>query len=273
MRLINRRVSRPARLLLAAIPFVIIIVVYTVASEIRLTANPADKLLPSLKSMGEAFWRMASVPDRRSGDYLLWKDTSASLWRLGSAMGVSTLMALFFGIAIGVIPVIRALLASFVATISLIPPITILPILFIVFGLGEVSKITLIVVGTAPVMIRTIAQSASELPAELIVKAQTLGASTWQLIVRVVLPQIWPKLILAIQLALVPAWIFLISAEAIASTEGLGYRIFLVRRYLAMDIILPYVAWIALIAFLLDRTLMLASRRLFPWAHLNGKDG
>ena len=40
---------------------------------------------------------------------------------------------------------------------------------------------------------------------------------------------------------LVPAWIFLISAEAIASTSGLGYRIFLVRRYLAMDIILPYV--------------------------------
>jgi NitT/TauT family transport system permease protein len=65
----------------------------------------------------------------------------------------------------------------------------------------------------------------------------------------------------------VPAWIFLISAEAIASTEGLGYRIFLVRRYLAMDIILPYVAWITLIAFLIDRALLWVSRRLFPWAH------
>ena len=44
------------------------------------------------------------------------------------------------------------------------------------------------------------------------------------------------------------AWLFLIAAEAIASTEGLGYRIFLVRRYLAMDVILPYVVWITLLA-------------------------
>ena len=68
-----------------------------------------------------------------------------------------------------------------------------------------------------------------------------------------------------------PAWIFLISAEAIASTEGLGYRIFLVRRYLAMDLILPYVAWITLLAFLIDRILLVVSRRAFPWHHLHGE--
>ena len=56
------------------------------------------------------------------------------------------------------------------------------------------------------------------------------------------------------------------TAEAIASTEGLGYRIFLVRRFLAMDVILPYVAWITLLAFVMDRLLAWASRRLFPWA-------
>ena len=73
------------------------------------------------------------------------------------------------------------------------------------------------------------------------------------------------------RLGLVPAWIFLISAEAIASTGGLGYRIFLVRRYLAMDVILPYVAWITLLAYALDRFLYLLSRRLFRWAHLEGE--
>jgi NitT/TauT family transport system permease protein len=60
--------------------------------------------------------------------------------------------------------------------------------------------------------------------------------------------------------------LFLISAEAIASTEGLGYRIFLVRRYLAMDVILPYVVWITLLAFLMDWLLRIASRVAFPWA-------
>ena len=53
--------------------------------------------------------------------------------------------------------------------------------------------------------------------------------------------------------------------------HGLGYRIFLVRRYLAMDIILPYVAWITVIAVVLDRGLLMLSRKAFRWAHL-GED-
>ncbi|WP_193183958.1 ABC transporter permease [Nisaea sediminum] len=271
MRLINQKVSRPAGFLLAALPFVAILILYVSASEVRLAENPQDKLLPSLASMGDAFWRMAAEPDRRSGDLLLWKDTAASLSRLGVGIGISALLALLLGVPIGLIPNVRALLSSFIATFSLIPPITVLPILFIAAGLGEVSKVALIIIGTAPVMIRAIALAVAELPAELLVKAQTLGASTWQIILRVVLPQIWPKLFTAIRLGLVPAWIFLISAEAIASTEGLGYRIFLVRRYLAMDVILPYVAWITLIAFLLDRALLKSSKRLFRWAHLSGE--
>ena len=62
-----------------------------------------------------------------------------------------------------------------------------------------------------------------------------------------------------------PAWLFLISAEAIAANDGLGYRIFLMRRYLAMDVILPYVAWITFLAFVMDWVLRRISRRYFPW--------
>jgi NitT/TauT family transport system permease protein len=85
--------------------------------------------------------------------------------------------------------------------------------------------------------------------------------------VRVALPQAMPRLFHAMRLSLGPAWVFLISAEAIASDVGLGYRIFLVRRYLSMDVIIPYVAWIALLAVAMDLTLTFFSERLFPWAH------
>lgn len=270
MRIINRKPTRLTSLALGALPFVLLVVTYAVASHFRRLENPADKLLPSLEKMGQAFWRMAFVPDRRSGDLLLWIDTYDSLWRLGTGIAVSTLLAVGFGIAIGFIPHVRKSLAPFLATFSLIPPITILPILFIVFGLGEVAKIALIVVGTAPVMIRSTAQAVIDIPREMVIKAETLGASVWQMVTRLVLPQILPKLVTAIRLGLVPAWIFLISAEAIASTTGLGYRIFLVRRYLAMDVILPYVIWITLLAFLIDRALLLLSKRAFPWHHLQG---
>ena len=69
---------------------------------------------------------------------------------------------------------------------------------------------------------------------------------------RVILPQLLPRLLVSLRLMLGSAWLFLIAAEAIASTDGLGYRIFLVRRYLAMDVILPYVVWITLLAWLMD---------------------
>ena len=128
----------------------------------------------------------------------------------------------------------------------MIPPMAILPILFIVFGLGELSKVVLIVIGVAPFLVRDLALAVGALPREQLVKAQTLGASTWQIAIRVVLPQVMPRLIEAVRLSLGPAFLFLISAEAIAADSGLGYRIFLVRRYLAMDVILPYVAWITL---------------------------
>jgi NitT/TauT family transport system permease protein len=76
-----------------------------------------------------------------------------------------------------------------------------------------------------------------------------------------------PRLIEALRLSLGPAFLFLISAEAIAADLGLGYRIFLVRRYLSMDVILPYVAWITLLAYLMDFALAWLARRGFAWAY------
>ncbi|MGK3908156.1 ABC transporter permease subunit, partial [Enterococcus faecium] len=83
-------------------------------------------------------------------------------------------------------------------------------------------------------------------------KAQTLGGHSGQILWRVVLPQLLPRLMDSVRLSLSSAWLFLIAAEAISATDGLGYRIFLMRRYMAMDVILPYVAWITLLAFALD---------------------
>ena len=123
----------------------------------------------------------------------------------------------------------------------------------------------LIIVGILPFLIRDLSQRVLEIPRETIVKAETLGASSFVIALRVALPQLLPRLIQAMRLSLGPAWLFLIAAEAIAAEQGLGYRIFLVRRFLAMDVILTYVIWITLLAFLMDLALRWVSRRLFPW--------
>ena len=71
---------------------------------------------------------------------------------------------------------------------------------------------------------------------------------------------------MGLRLSLGAAWLFLIAAEAIAATDGLGYRIFLVRRYMAMDVILPYVAWITLLAFTMDWLMRRLRALAFRWA-------
>jgi NitT/TauT family transport system permease protein len=267
MRLVNIRPSRGPRILIGAVPIAIAIVIYMVFSAARSEANPNDKVLPTFLAMAQAAWRLFTQVDPRTGEITALADTTASLWRLGIGVGIATLSTLIIGIALGVVPLVRAALGPIVTIIAVIPPIAVLPILFIALGLGEASKIALIAIGIAPYMIRDLAGHVAGLPSEQFLKAQTLGASTWQLTLRVALPQALPRLIDSLRLSMGPAWVFLISAEAIASDVGLGYRIFLVRRYLSMDIILPYVAWISLLAILTDWALLTISRKAFPWAH------
>ncbi len=266
MRLINVTPGRALALFLLLVPFAAVAIAYAIGSEIRLAANPSDKLLPSPATVWETMVRLTTEGDRRTGRILFWYDTWASLKRLFLGIGISALLGLVFGLLIGLLPLMRSFLAQFVAVLSMIPPLALLPILFIVFGLGELSKVVLIVIGTLPFLIRDLSQRTLEIPQELLVKAQTLGASSWVIAIRVALPQVMPRLIQSVRLSLGPAWLFLIAAEAIASDLGLGYRIFLVRRYLAMDTILTYVLWITFLAFIIDWVLRWLSRHFFPWA-------
>lgn len=264
-RLINQRPNTGMALMLGLLPFVLLLLLYMAGSEARLAENAADKLLPSFTQMGDAIHRMAFEPSKRTGQYLFWVDTASSLTRLGLGVLFAAFVGLLVGLFTGALPLVRASLSPLLTVVSLIPPLAILPVLFIVFGLGELSKVALIAIGITPVIARDLQRRTLEIPSEQLVKAQTLGASTSQIICRVLLPQLMPRLLDAVRLSLGAGWLFLIAAEAIAATDGLGYRIFLVRRYMAMDVILPYVAWITLLAFLIDLMLAGLSKRLYPW--------
>lgn len=198
-------------------------------------------------------------------------DTYMSMFRLLTGLGFSAMVALFFGVHMGLFPLIRSSLATLLMVGSAIPPLAILPIIYIYFGVDETSKIVLIFIGTSTLMLRDIFQSTGKIPREQIVKALTLGLSHFKIVYKVALPQMFPRL-----LEIIPfGWgiIFLITSEAIASTYGLGFRIFLVRRYLAMDIIYPYVLWITFIAYLLEYYTDRFNHWKSPWyfARENGK--
>ncbi|MEM6708050.1 MAG: ABC transporter permease subunit [Pseudomonadota bacterium] len=272
-RLMNRRPGRVSALLLTALPFVLLVFAYQSASSIRLAENPQDRLLPAFSTMADAMKRMAIEPDRRTGERLLIADTKASLVRLASGVALGALFGLLVGVLAGLLPTAGSALSPFLAAFAMVPPLSILPILFITLGIDELSKIVLIAIGVGPFIARDLEARVRELPTEELIKAQTLGAGSWLTLWRIVLPQMLPRLLDAIRLSLGAAWLFLIAAEAIAATEGLGYRIFLVRRYLAMDIILPYVLCITALAWLTDFAVRRLSRLLFPWYALQVEPG
>lgn len=268
---LHAQVSPRAGWLLAALPFVLLLAVYFVSSHLRLEENPQDKLLPSLAQMSEAITRLALHPDPHSEQYVFWQDTAASLVRLAIGVSLAAFCGLMVGLNMGLLPRVRALFSPVVTVLSMIPPLAVLPIIFIIFGVDELAKVVLIFIGVFPVIARDIFLTTERIPREQITKALTLGATQMGVIYRIVLPQILPRLVDAARLSLGAAWLFLIAAEAIAATDGLGYRIFLVRRYLAMDIILPYVLWITLLGFLMDYGLKRLVQWRFQWYLAEGK--
>ncbi|MBU0680279.1 MAG: ABC transporter permease subunit [Proteobacteria bacterium] len=257
--------STSLKWVLAVIPFILLIMVYLVASDIRHRSNPSDKLLPTVSKMYTAINKAAFEENARTGQYQLWNDTASSLKRIGIGLGAAAICGLFCGLNLGLLPGIKNLFLPFTTFISIIPPLAILPIMFILFGVDELAKIVLIFIGTFPLITRDIYLTVKKIPREQIIKSLTLGASPFSVTYLIILPQIMPRLIDTVRISMGPAWLFLIASEAIAATSGLGYRIFLVRRYLAMDTIIPYVLWIVFIGITVDWGLRKIVQTKYRW--------
>ena len=165
----NIRPNRQMRFYLAALPFVLLAIAYFAGSSIRLTENPNDKLLPALPTMVQAVRHMAFEVDVRTGTILMLSDTIASLGRLASALAISTAAALVFGIVLGLS---RQCAASTVGVIDG-APLALLPILFIVMGLGESSDA--LIDQTLPCIIRGLTMKVLELPREQFIKGADAG--------------------------------------------------------------------------------------------------
>jgi NitT/TauT family transport system permease protein len=97
------------------------------------------------------------------------------------------------------------------------------------------------------------------------VKGFTLGAGDFALTYRIIFKQIWPRVLNSIRLNLKAVMLFLFAGEMIASTDGLAYRIALLRRHMGMDTIIPYVLWVALLLFLVDLAMHMFNRKMHPW--------
>jgi NitT/TauT family transport system permease protein len=195
---------------------------------------------------------------------MLWKDTLATSQRF--LISVALLFpAVLLGLHMAMFPYFGAVFLRFIQFFDKIVALSLLPILFIVFGIDELAKIMLIVIGVAPTIVLDTFNLTKGVPHEQVVKAFTLGASDFAVTYRVVFKQILPRVVNNIRLNLKAVMLFLFAGEMIASTGGLAYRIALLRRHMGMDTIIPYVLWVAFLLFAVDLAMHTFNRRLHPW--------
>jgi NitT/TauT family transport system permease protein len=272
--------ARPSRLWTQSLSWVLFavgIALYLQMSVARHKENPDDRVVPSIRQLADGV--KASILEPAEEDdpldpgaslveklhhSMLWKDTAASAERFLIALAL-LVPAILIGLHMAIFPYFGAIFQRFVLFFDKIVALSLLPILFIVFGIEEWSKIMLMVIGVAPTLMMDTCNIARSVPREQIVKAFTLKSTNFDVAYRVVLKQVLPQIINSVRLNLKPLALFLFAGEMIASTDGLAYRIAIMRRHMGMDIILPYLLWVALLLFLLDALLRILNRRLHPW--------
>jgi NitT/TauT family transport system permease protein len=275
--LINARPNRTWSMLLSWTLFAGGIGAYFYVSHARHHDNPEDRIMPTIGQMARGMYDAAMQPaeedeaaaaphnfaERFLGS-MLWKDTKATARRFFYSMAL-LIPAVLLGLHMGLFPYVGSFFLRFILFFDKIVALSLLPILFIAFGIDELAKVMLIVIGVAPTIILDTFNLVRGVPAEQTVKAFTLGAGDFDVAYRVVLKQVMPRVLNSIRLNLKSVMLFLFAGEMIASTDGLAYRIALLRRHMGMDVIIPYVLWVALLLFLVDLGMRLANRTLHPW--------
>jgi NitT/TauT family transport system permease protein len=276
---IHAKPGRTTTLVLSWFLFAAGVGLYFYASAARHRDNPEDRVTPTLAQMARGMYDAVLHPAEDDEPLaegaswfqtvrhsMLWRDTKATGIRFFASLAL-LLPAVLVGLHMGLFPYVGAFLLRFVLFFDKIIALSLLPILFIAFGIDELSKIMLIVIGVTPTIILDTFNISRAVPGEQVVKAFTLGASDFDVAYRVVLKQIWPRVLNSIRLNLKAIMLFLFAGEMIASTDGLAYRIALLRRHMGMDVIIPYVLWVALLLFLLDFGMRWINRKLHPWFH------
>ena len=272
--------GRPRRLWTQSLSwmlFLVGILLYSQFSVARHKENPEDRVIPSgaqlVQGVKSAVLEQPEEDDpldatattwQRVSHGMLWRDTVSSSRRFFISL-LLLIPAILLGLHMAVFPYAEAFFLRFFLFFDKIVALSLLPILFIVFGIDEWSKIMLMVIGVGPTLMLDTYNIAKSVPREQVVKAFTLQSSSLDVTYRVILKQILPQIINSVRLNLKPLALFLFAGEMIASTDGLAYRIAIMRRHMGMDIIIPYLLWVAALLFAMDALLRFANRRLHPW--------
>ncbi|MCX7693531.1 ABC transporter permease [Tepidimonas taiwanensis] len=198
----------------------------------------------------------------------LLSDVWISVYRVTMGFLLSAVIALPLALLIGTFRSVQALLEPLTDFIRYMPAVAFIPLVMLWVGIEESSKIAIIWIGTFFQMVLMMAEDVRRVPLAQIEAAQTMGASTREIVELVILPSAKPALLDTLRVTMGWAWTYLVVAELVAANSGLGYAILKAQRFLQTDKIFVGILLIGLIGLVMDQLFRFAHRKAFPWLYL-----
>lgn len=177
-----------------------------------------------------------------------------SLFRVLAGWTLGSLIAIPVGILIGKVGAVRTFIEPYINFIRFIPPIAFITLFLIWFGIGETSKIALILYATFFIVLLNTLSGVLSVEEDKIRSARSMGASEWQIVRHVLVPATVPYMFTGIRIAMGTSFMAIIGAEMIASNEGIGYLIWNSRLFFRTDWIFVGLICMGLMGFAADRS-------------------
>jgi NitT/TauT family transport system permease protein len=193
-------------------------------------------------------------------------DIGASSGRILVGFGIAAALAIPVGVAVGAFKVVQAVLEPLIGAVRYMPASAFIPLLIIWVGIGEVEKVSIIVIGVFFPLALLVADVASNTPREFLNISYTLGASRSQAFVRVFVRNSLPGIVDLMRIGFGWAWTYLIVAELVAASKGIGYVILASSRFQSTDEIMAGVLTIGALGLATDVFFRVVYARLFPYA-------
>jgi NitT/TauT family transport system permease protein len=235
--------------------FLLVLGLWSLITELGLVT---PQILPSPRAVLVAWFRLFS-----EADYI--GDIGISIWRVWAAFLASAVIAIPLGILMSGYRIINALTEPLIDFIRYLPVPALVPLTLIWLGIGEGSKITLLWIGTFFQLILLIADDARRVPKEFIETGRTLGASDSALMKDVLLRAMLPNMVDSLRITLGWCWTYLIVAEIVASSSGIGYELWTARRYGKTPEVFAGILMIGIIGLASDQAIRMLHRRWFRY--------
>ncbi|HEY9805224.1 MAG TPA: ABC transporter permease [Candidatus Obscuribacterales bacterium] len=200
----------------------------------------------------------------QSGELI--SDLIASLSRVIWGFLASAIISVPLGLLIGSFKSIEGLLEPILSLLRYMPTAAFIPLIILWVGIDEPAKIAIIFLGTFFYNVLMIADAVKFVPSDLINVSYTLGAKGKDIFCDIIFPATLPNIIDTLRINIATAWNFVVIAELIAASSGLGYRILVAQRAYQTDAIFVGIIVIGLIGLLIDFSFKLLFRLVVPWA-------